>query len=296
MGAEVVPLPRAEAPATGPVTELAQFLDLVAAPGRPPIDAGQVMVVVAHPDDETLGAGALLPRLRGVRLVHVTDGAPLSMTDATAAGFSTREDYAAARLAELRAAMDLAGVPGDALHALGVIDQGVGDDLPGIARRLADLMAAFDTAIVLTHAYEGGHPDHDGVSYAVRAASDLLAAAGRRAPGIAEMPLYHADGAGLARQRFPAALDYDAPETGVLLDETARSLKRRMMECFRTQAYILDAFTSEVERFRLAQGLDHRLLPNSGDLWYERFAWGMTGPRWLALVAAADRALGLERP
>jgi N-acetylglucosamine malate deacetylase 2 len=45
-----------------------------------------VAVVVAHPDDETIGCGAILRRLPLVRLVHVTDGAPRDMIDAVRLG------------------------------------------------------------------------------------------------------------------------------------------------------------------------------------------------------------------
>ncbi len=38
--------------------------------------AERVMIVVAHPDDETIGLGAQLRRFEDALLVHVTDGAP----------------------------------------------------------------------------------------------------------------------------------------------------------------------------------------------------------------------------
>ena len=50
-----------------------------------------VAIVVAHPDDETIAAGASLPLLRTLTLVHVTDGAPARLQDARAAGFGTAE-------------------------------------------------------------------------------------------------------------------------------------------------------------------------------------------------------------
>jgi hypothetical protein len=45
-----------------------------------------LLLVVAHPDDEVVGVGGQLARLMGVRLLHVTDGAPRNLLDAQAAG------------------------------------------------------------------------------------------------------------------------------------------------------------------------------------------------------------------
>jgi len=63
------------------------------------------MIVVAHPDDETMGMGAQLCRLDDALLVHATDGAPRDECGARAAGFASATEYAAARKAEVRAAL-----------------------------------------------------------------------------------------------------------------------------------------------------------------------------------------------
>ena len=53
---------------------------------------------------------------------------------------------------------------------------------------------------ILTHAYEGGHPDHDAVAFAVAAA---VRVAGRAADTtIVEMPFYRAGPEGWIRQLF----------------------------------------------------------------------------------------------
>jgi hypothetical protein len=44
--------------------------------GLSPIDATDVAIIVAYPDDETIGCGGQLVRLRGATVVVVTDGAP----------------------------------------------------------------------------------------------------------------------------------------------------------------------------------------------------------------------------
>src|ERR1043166_7357421 len=76
----------------------ANFLDwLVDGRGREP----SVVVVAAHPDDESVGAGGRLNRLRGALFVYLTDGSPRDTSDARRAGYDSREAYAAARREEL---------------------------------------------------------------------------------------------------------------------------------------------------------------------------------------------------
>lgn len=280
-----------------PVTEINDFLERLAAPERPPIDASRLLIVVAHPDDETAAIGGQIDRLEGVGIVVVTDGAPDDMYDAHAAGYQRRESYAEARRRELRTALAESGIAPDAVVGLDVMDQAVAHRLAETARRLAALFEARRTAIVVTHAYEGGHPDHDATAFAVHAAAALLDRRGRPAPGIVEVPLYHLDpaGSGMVLQQFVPTPDLDRPETTIRLDRASLARKRRMMEAFITQRPMLMRFTGEVERFRPARDIDFRDLPNDGVLWYEEMPWGLTGEVWREAVAAAERDLGLAR-
>jgi LmbE family N-acetylglucosaminyl deacetylase len=268
-----------------------RFLRALASRGL--IRARGVAVVVAHPDDETIGAGAALPRLNGVTVIHVTDGAPRNLQDAERHGFRSAAEYGFARARELERVMMLAGVPVADRFCLGVPDQEAATHLPRVTRALLRLFRERATEVVLTHSYEGGHPDHDAVAFAAHAAGALLRRQGGRDLAIVEMPFYRLDGEEWAVQRFPP--EPDTLEAMLALDDRDRAVKRQMLDAHRTQAEMLLRFGLDAERFRVAPDHDFAVLPNGGRLLYERYGWGMTGSRWLSLVGAASAELGLDR-
>jgi N-acetylglucosamine malate deacetylase 2 len=267
-----------------------RFLQALAREGSEPIPASRVAIVTAHPDDETIGIGGQIFRLIDITIVHVTDGAPRHDA-AQAHGFATREAYAAARRKELSAAMALTGVPGDAFVNLDIADQEASLFLPNIARRLAALFRERSIDLVITHAFEGGHPDHDATAFAVHAAAALLTEDGA-APALVEMPLYHLGLSGWTVQRFVAAPG--PPEIAIHLSDDQRRRKQAMLDAHETQRQVLSMVAADVERFRPAPAYDFTVLPNEGRLLYDMYGWGMTGTRWQSLAAAALEELGLD--
>lgn len=269
--------------------ELAGFARLLAEASEARPGGEDVAVVVAHPDDETIGFGGQLRRMRRVAIIHVTDGAPRNGFDARAHGFSTPEDYAAARRRELEAAVAEAGVPSSALASFGIPDQDAPRRMAEIAGRLAELFEARKPNVVLTHPFEGGHPDHDATALAVWAAGRLAERGGGKPPAVIEMASYHLGPEGPVQGRFAGG----EPELVLTLGEEDAARKRRMMAAHATQAKVLAQFDVGEERFRLAPARDFAALPNDGRLLYETKGWGLSGEQWLALSHAALRELGL---
>ncbi|MGG5822598.1 PIG-L deacetylase family protein [Falsiroseomonas sp. HW251] len=244
----------------------------------------RLLVIAAHPDDETIGLGALLCRNPDSAVLHVTDGAPRDGRDAARHGFASVEDYALARRREALAALAIAGIPEERVLTLGIADQQTTLHLVPVAHRLTEAIHALRPDIVVTHAYEGGHPDHDAVAFAVRAALRAL----RSPPPLAEMTGYHAGPRGLEAGRFlpPEERAFAFP----LGQEEAA--KRRMLDAYATQRAVLSAFPLRTEWLRPAPEADFAQPPHPGTLFYEGHDWNMDGAMFRALAAAAQQGLG----
>ncbi len=255
--------------------------------------APETMIVVAHADDEVIGAGGRFPWLARITVVHVTDSVPLNPADARAAGFATRGEYARARRAELEKALSLAGIPRERCAELGIRDQEASFYLAEIAASLAGLIERKRPEVVLTHAYDGGHPDHDAAAFAVAAAVALV---GRRTPARRPAALEFAgySGPGGLFRAFEFISREGFRENAVALTVSESRLKKKMIGCFATQAHMLGRFPVEMERFRRAPPYRFSEPPHAGKLFYEHFDWGVTGKKWreLARRALTDLDLG----
>ena len=153
---------------------------------------------------------------------------------------------------------------------------------------IAKILKHVRPGAVLTHPYEGGHPDHDAAALAVHLACASLPSP----PEIFEFSSYHAAGstAAIETGRF---LPGQEPGELVVLSAARRESKRRMMDCFVTQRRMLHQFPIDSERYRRAPAYDFTQPPHSGKLFYENFDWGMTGERWRHLAAEALQSLGI---
>ena len=237
------------------------------------------LVIAAHPDDETIGAGALLTRKPNIKIVHVTDGSPLNAGDALAAGFKSREEYAEARREETVRALAQAGVREDAIRNLHFIDQQLSFHLKELSERVLALVQQAQPEIVLTHAYEGGHPDHDSVAFACHMALRLS----EFSFCLCEFAGYHAGNGGMEIYAF---LPSEQTQYTYRLNADERELKIAMIESFTTQERTLQPFVRpEVERFRVAPEYDFTRPPHEGKLWYENFNWGTDGAAWRKMAS-----------
>jgi LmbE family N-acetylglucosaminyl deacetylase len=245
--------------------------------------AAPTALIVAHPDDEILGVGGQLAVIPELILIHLTDGAPRDLADARRAGFETRNAYARARARELDRALEAAQVLPLRRRALGMTDQEAVEHLAQLLAPVEEELGA--ATAVITHPYEGGHPDHDACAWLVQCACERLHRAGRPAPVRLEFASYHAREGGVATGVFWPA--QGCPERLVPLDAAQLARKRAALAEFATQSDVIAAFPVSPERLRPAPRYDFTRPPPPGDVLYDRYGWRMTGESWRRCARAA---------
>ena len=236
----------------------------------------RTVVVAAHPDDETIGLGGQLVSFHDVFLIHVTDGAPRSRPD--------WKNYAQTRRAELLAAAAIAGIPEERCIEIGIEDQDASRHLVELSCELSRLFEQLAPEIIFTHAYEGGHPDHDATAFAVHHAT--------HSAELWEFSSYH---------RSPLSAEMESgcflgsPGIAVSyleLNEEQRLRKQRMLDCFVSQRETLQWFRVEEECIRRAPEYDFTQPAHIGRLFYDSYDWGVNSAEWLRLARRADRMIG----
>jgi len=147
------------------------------------LPAGRTVVVAAHPDDETLGAGGLLHRLaeagRPADVVVVTDGAGSHAGSATLAP----EDLVPMRARELAAGVAVLS-PGSAVTTLGFPDGGTREHREAVAAALRAAVGDEPLAVLVAPWRGDGHRDHRVVG---EVCAELAAETGAR---LLEYPVW----------------------------------------------------------------------------------------------------------
>lgn len=258
-----------------------------------PLAAPTALLVFAHPDDEVVALGARLSRFGGAHLVHVTDGAPLDELDSRAHGFASLAEYRKARQDELNCALSLAGVLGIRHSWLELPDQQAALHLALLARHVYRFLAEQEPEIVITHPYEGGHPDHDACAFGVHRALAQRKIWYERLPLIIEAAFYHAGPDGIETGRFlPGATD--SQEIVCKLSPQESELREALFACFQTQKEVLSLFSRREERFRVAPEYDFSRPPHQPPVYYDSQPWGMTSRRFCQLAREATDSLEEE--
>ena len=181
----------------------------------------RLMVVAAHPDDESLGAGGLIASAHragiGVYLLLLTAG---EAADPAVAGGSHHE-LARMRLHEMECAVECLA-PGTPVVFLGAQDGQVAECEDKIAAVLTEMLGPGSRTLLAAPWSNDGHPDHEAAGRAARTAA---AASGAR---LVEYPVRLWLDRGPEQAPWPDMVRLD-------LDDERRGAKREAIACHLSQ-------------------------------------------------------------
>jgi LmbE family N-acetylglucosaminyl deacetylase len=233
----------------------------------------RTLVIVAHPDDETVSCGTLLQRVANPMVVFCTDGTPDSPY--FWGSYDSREAYRNLRRTEAMKALRIAGVNDYEFLDGNNVDSSFRDQylyrvLPEAMKALEQTLLRFRPDALLAPAYEGGHPDHDCCSF-------LASKLGQKyGIPVWEMPLYHRCASDLlVCQRF---LGPRGTEINVHPEATELRTKKQMIDAYQSQTTIWSFVRPRlIESYRPQAEYDYRKPPHLGTLNYEAWQWPITG-------------------
>jgi N-acetylglucosamine malate deacetylase 2 len=236
------------------------------------------LVLVAHQDDEAIACAVLIQRAEQATIVFATNGAPV---DPYFWGkYGSPQKLAEVRREEATNAMRAVGIA----HAcfLDFPDQQLHLSAAAAIARVIQIAQEQRCSAIVTHAYEGGHPDHDTCSYIAHEVGESLSLE------VWEMPLYHRAEGKPSMQQF---LNGNADLTITPSDEEY-ARKQQMMAAYPSQGELLRTFTKREEVFRRQPHYDYARPPHEGQLNYEAWQWQVTGKE---VSSALSRSLGAAR-
>jgi len=138
----------------------------------PRLSSGTFLIIAPHPDDETLGCGALIAQARAqgrnVAVVVVTNGSASSESNRL-----TPQERAFLRRKETIKATSILGLNPEALTFLDHPDGEAKNNLERITQELGALIDALSPAAVFAPCGLDEHPDHRAVAQAMAACAPL---------------------------------------------------------------------------------------------------------------------------
>jgi len=205
---------------------------------------GRVLVLAAHPDDETIACSGLLQRANDALVVLAVDGAPPRY--GFEKKFGSLQTYSDMRFREASRALEF--VSCCSLRRLvrpnetPFVDQHLFLDLSEAFTCLVQIARAFSPDLIVSHAFEGGHIDHDACHVLAQRAAHALGTQ------CLEFPVYWKSEYG--KDIFQQFRESRQNEFALHLSQQELLIKRRMLAEYRSQVKVTSVFHTELEHFR----------------------------------------------
>ena len=231
---------------------------------------GRTLIIIAHPDDESVACAALLQSVREPHVLFCTDGSPL---DPYFWGrYGSRKAYSYLREKEASSALEAVGVTNveflKTRSGIPIIDQQLYQHLPEAVEAVSNVVTRIRPEALLTLAYEGGHPDHDSCNFiTAQIAHD------QHLPAW-EMPIEPQFKK--IERRWQTFRSPTQPFFSLFLLAVVFVCKRRAHDAYASQGNFFRIATAD-ESFRPIPAYDYTRRPHEDVLNYESWQWTMTG-------------------
>jgi LmbE family N-acetylglucosaminyl deacetylase len=212
---------------------------------------GRVLIFAAHPDDETIACGGLLQRASTSLVLFAADGAPRCY--GFEQQFGSLRAYSEERFREASKALGL--VPRCSFGRLArkdgtsFADQHLFRVLGEAFTSLQRMARNFSPDLLVSHAFEGGHIDHDACHILAKQTAYALSV-----PHL-EFPLYWRTTHG--QDVFQRFRDRRNDEIVLQLSSQELRVKQQMLAEYKTQREQASVFAVVTERFRPMAESDH---------------------------------------
>lgn len=193
-----------------------------------------VLVFAAHPDDDILGLGTTLYRHSltndNIKVIFVTNGSGLGGESWHINGRSSKLK-ADIRYREAVSALSLINIPSENIYCLGFPDAGTQRYIKDISDDVFKIVQKLNPRRIYVHCIEGGHRDHDLTSYVVKSVCKQLGHS-----QLYEWTEYNPiQPLGTHNVQFLPSESKRLEENGIIISETERLLKKRMLALHQSQ-------------------------------------------------------------
>lgn len=239
------------------------------------------IIFAAHPDDEIIGIASCLTRFAKILVVYITDGVPRDISFTQYAGFTTQDEYCRARYTETICALEKVNFHKENALWLHYFDQEVHTRIIDLMEEVKKIIIDYEPRIVITHPYEGGHPDHDTVALCVSVISKRI---NRIQPSFSHLEFTSYNNY-LGIPNFQTFIPYRYyPEITMNLTDEEQLIKNQQLNCHKSQAKMLQNFHTKFEKMRFAPDYNFYNPPHSGTLFYETLGWNITKEQWRKVI------------